>query len=100
MFTLKAVGNADALTRFQRGDEPARRAVLSELRSKPLPKVEAFPTEPTALDVEWWFSARELCDLVKKVHDLPLMGINPGVAKRDAWSSVAYKGGSEPGVLD
>lgn len=100
MFTLKAPGNSDALTRFRRGDEGARRSLLSELRNKPLPKVETYPKVPTALDVEWWFSARELCDLMKRVHDLSLMGINAGVAKRDAWSSIAYKGGSEPGVLN
>jgi beta-lactamase class A len=100
MFLLKAPGNGELLARFQHGDETARRAVLKELRDKPLPKAETYPTEPTALDVEWFFTVRELCGLMKGVHDLPLMSINPGLAKRDAWKSIAYKGGSEPGVIN
>jgi hypothetical protein len=38
--------------------------------------------------------------MMKSVHDLPFMSINPGVARRKDWSRVAYKGGSEPGVLN
>ena len=37
---------------------------------------------------------------MKKVAELPLMGINPGVASKDDWEKVAYKGGSEPGVIN
>ena len=37
---------------------------------------------------------------MSKVHDLPLMGINPGAAKKSDWDHVAYKGGSEPGVIN
>lgn len=35
-----------------------------------------------------------------QVKDLPLMGVNPGVATPQRWQSVAFKGGSEPGVLN
>jgi hypothetical protein len=28
------------------------------------------------------------------------MGINPGAVKKSDWDAVAYKGGSEPGVLN
>ena len=55
---------------------------------------------PTALDVEWHLSARELCGLIEKVHELPLMSINPGPATPSDWKAIAYKGGSEPGVLN
>ena len=92
--------NAELLARFQRGDEAGRRGVLKEAQGKPLPSVEAYPKEPTALDIEWFFTARELCELMKGVHDLPLMSINPGLAERGEWSTVAFKGGSEPGVLN
>jgi hypothetical protein len=37
---------------------------------------------------------------MKKVSDLPLMSINAGVALPTEWDRVAYKGGSEPGVLN
>lgn len=36
---------------------------------------------------------------MERVADLPLMGINPGLATRRDWARVAYKGGSGPGVL-
>jgi hypothetical protein len=50
--------------------------------------------------VEWFFSARELCRLIEGVADLPLMAINPGPVRPKSWRRIAYKGGSEPGVLN
>jgi len=50
--------------------------------------------------VEWFFSVQELCHLMEQVADLPLMRINPGVTDPTAWERVAFKGGSEPGVLN
>ncbi len=35
-----------------------------------------------------------------RVADLPLVGINPGVVDRRDWVRIAFKGGSEPGVLN
>lgn len=99
MFKLKGPGGEGALAAYRKGTESERRKVIEELAGKPLPSVEAYPTAPTALDVEWFFTPRELCALMKKVHDLPLMAINPGVAKKGDWDTVAYKGGSEPGVF-
>jgi beta-lactamase class A len=99
-FVLKTPANADLLARFEHGDEPTRRATLKETQGRSLPDAEAYPKDPTALDVEWFFTPRELCDLMKGVHDLPLMSISPGVADRKDWDAVAFKGGSEPGVLN
>ncbi|MGZ5968320.1 MAG: serine hydrolase [Polyangiales bacterium] len=100
-FVLKAKGNESLLAKWSKGDEAARRALLPEIDAAPLPKVSAVHETPTAIDeVEWKFSAHELCALVEKVHDLPLMSVNPGVAKAADWERVAYKGGSEPGVLN
>ena len=39
-----------------------------------------------AQDVEWFYSARELCTLMDGVDHLPLMSINPGVAARRDWA--------------
>lgn len=99
-FKLKAAGNAALLERWRKGDVAAKRAVLRELAKLPLPKVSEVSGSPSALDVEWYFTARETCALMKKVAELPLMGINPGVASKDDWEKVAYKGGSEPGVIN
>ncbi|GAA6621223.1 serine hydrolase [Scytonema sp. NUACC26] len=101
MFVLKGSGNLDLLKRYQTSNESQRRAILREIAKKPLPDVNEFiGTNPVALDVEWFFTAEELCELMKQVADLPLMSINPGVANAENWQQVAYKGGSEPGVLN
>lgn len=100
MFRLKAKGHDAMLERFRKATPAERTAMLDELDKLPLPKAEDYPTAVTALDVEWFFTPRELCEYMGKVHDLPLMGINPGVAKKTDWDHVAYKGGSEPGVIN
>lgn len=102
-FGLKVPRNQDLLSRYRTGGEAARRAVLEELARRSLPmlaEVQAALTTPTALDVEWYYTARELCAAMARVADLELMGINPGPATRRDWIRVAYKGGSEPGVLN
>lgn len=53
-------------------------------------------------DVEWFYTAHELCDLMAQVEDLDLMTVEPGpsVSQPEQWARVAYKGGSEAGVLN
>ncbi|WP_017750147.1 serine hydrolase [Scytonema hofmannii] len=101
IFILKGFRNRDLLKRYQTSNESQRRAILKDIVNKPLPDVNEFVgTNPVALDVEWFFTAEELCKLMGQVADLPLMSINPGVANAENWQQVAYKGGSEPGVLN
>ena len=95
---LKAKGNEELLGRWRKADEAARRLMQGELEKAPLPSIDAFPDTPTALDVEWMFSVRRLCDLAGRTKDLPLTRVSPGLATRKDWDLVAYKGGSEPGV--
>ncbi len=103
-FILKMPRNQDLLSRYRAGNEAARREMLADIRNRPLPTVEeaelAFSRGPVALDVEWFFTARELCAMIGRVAELPLMGIEPGAANRRDWARVAFKGGSEPGVLN
>ncbi|MEA2787071.1 MAG: hypothetical protein QOF71_3175, partial [Candidatus Eremiobacteraeota bacterium] len=40
------------------------------------------------------------CDLMGRVADLPLMSINPGVADPASFRSVAFKGGSDTGIIN
>ncbi|WP_235006946.1 serine hydrolase [Calothrix rhizosoleniae] len=101
LFVLKATGNDKLLQRYRQGKEKQRRQILGEIEKLPLPDVNQFiGTNPKALDMEWFFTAEELCGLMKEVGDLPLMSINPGVADAKDWQRVAFKGGSEPGVLN
>lgn len=99
-FVLKGKNNADLLQRYRQGNEAARRSLLAETLKRQLPDVFEFTGDAIAQDVEWFFTTAELCDRMERVKDLPLMGINPGVANPADWAQVAFKGGSEPGVLN
>jgi beta-lactamase class A len=90
-------GDPSLAKRFAPADEAGRRQILEEITKLPLP-TESFH-QPTALEAEWYFTPRELTDLMAQVRDLPLMAINPGFPPKTAWQRIAYKGGSEPGVL-
>lgn len=98
-FILKNPGNTDLLEQYRAADEAGRRAVLAEAAERAMANPEAF-VSPRALDVEWFFTTRELCTLMGAVEGLPLMSINPGVANPAEWERVGFKGGSEPGVLN
>ena len=100
LFKLKDPQNSDLLARYLAGDEAAKRAVLAELADRPPPDVEAFTDEPVALEAEWFFTPTELCALMAEVQALPLMSVNPGLADPADWGRVAFKGGSEAGVLN
>ena len=101
LFVLKATENDKLLQRYRQGTEAQRRQILTEIGKLPVPDVNQFiGTNPKALDMEWFFTAEELCGLMKEVGDLPFMSINPGVADAKDWQRVAFKGGSEPGVLN
>lgn len=99
-FTLKSSVNADLLDAYRQGDAASRRALLNVLSARPLPTLAQFGVEPMAIDVEWFFTVNELASLIAHVHDLPFMSINPGAATPSDWQHVAFKGGSEPGVLN
>jgi beta-lactamase class A len=101
-FALKNPQNEALLKRYRDENTRQRRAVLQELASDPLPDASLFSDKPVALDIEWFFTPRELCDLMQKVEDLPLMSVNPGGewVVPSQWERVAFKGGSEPGVLN
>jgi beta-lactamase class A len=99
MFALKDPANADLRMRYAAGDIRKRRAVISLVAARALPAADVFIGAPLSPDVEWFFTARELCKLMLHLADLPLTRINPGPADPAEWSAVSYKGGSDAGVL-
>jgi beta-lactamase class A len=99
-FVLKAKGNEALLERYRKADEAGRRAMLAEIDAKPLPDAGQFGDAVTATDIEWFFTANELCGLVSKGSDAEVFRINPGLANPAQWRQVAFKGGSEGGVLN
>jgi hypothetical protein len=81
------------------GDAATRRAILDRIAGAPIPAPAAL-SQGITHEVEWFMTAQELCSLLDATADLPSVGINPGLADRKDWQSVAYKGGSEIGVLN
>ncbi|HEY9641258.1 MAG TPA: serine hydrolase [Coleofasciculaceae cyanobacterium] len=102
LFTLKAPDNAVLLQRYAASNEVQRRTLLQQINQLPLSGEVFADGQPVASDsVEWFFTPRELCSLMQQTADLPLMGVNPSSNVNPAdWAQVAYKGGSEPGVLN
>jgi beta-lactamase class A len=100
LFVLKDPAHAALRAAYLRGNQAQRLAAITQAEALPLPSPSLFGGGPVAPNVEWFFSARQLCGLMQQVHTLPLMGINPGIANPSDWRSVAFKGGSEPGVLN
>ncbi|MEM6985400.1 MAG: serine hydrolase [Pseudomonadota bacterium] len=98
-FKLKDPAQADLRATWQQGDPETRRDVLSELEQRPLPPLSIFGTQPLALDIEWFISAREMCGHLRAVGFDWAMTRNAAQLDRSRWSRVAYKGGSEPGVF-
>jgi beta-lactamase class A len=99
-FVLKDPARAGLRAAYLDGNEAQRLAVVEKAEALPLPSAILFTGGPVAPRIEFFFSVRQLCGLMQQVHTLPLMSIYPGVAKPSDWKSVAFKGGSEPGVLN
>ena len=76
-----------------------RRRLLEELAGRPLPRLGQV-TGTWRAEAEWLISARDLCRLMSAVGDLEITQINPGPVSKAGWRKVAYKGGSETGVLN
>jgi beta-lactamase class A len=95
---------------FLKGDIETREAYLAASPEEKLEIVEDLANRPMpALNpnlplhdqgIEWYVPATRLCELIDGVAHLDIMSINPGVATAGDWANVAYKGGSETGVLN
>ncbi|MEZ4498039.1 MAG: serine hydrolase [Thermomicrobiales bacterium] len=112
MFLLK-LGDEDTRNAFVAANEADRRAQLDELSRASLPPIADVVawTSPVAIDtIEWFATVRDIEHALLWLRDAwarpglepvkDIMMANLGVPfDRDIWSQVAFKGGSEPGVL-
>ena len=98
MFALKTKNGGALRAAWRAGDATARRALIARLEAAPLDE-NALALAPADADIEWHFTNRRLCALMAGVRDLPLFTINPGVANASDWKHVAFKGGSDSGVI-
>lgn len=100
MFVLHSSTNGDLRSAYLAAKTPRERlAVARRTDARPLPRVEQLLTSPL-LSIEWHYSVRQLCGLMERVADLPLMSINPGAADPSDFRHVAYKGGSDTGAIN
>jgi beta-lactamase class A len=100
VFILKSTEGASSRGMYLTVDSPAGRAgVLQRIDALPLPGIDQMMTTPD-LAIEWHYSVRDLCKLMERVASLGLMSINPGVANPADFDSIAYKGGSDTGVIN
>ena len=112
MFLLK-LGDEDTRNAFVAANEADRRAQLDELSRASLPPISDVVawTSPVAVDtIEWFATMRDIEHALLSLRDAwarpglepvkDIMMANLGLPfDRDIWSLVAFKGGSEPGVL-
>lgn len=81
---------------------PARRtALLEETASLPLPEDPSAFLAVQLPAIEWFYTVEELCALIEPLVELPLTGINDGgLPNAGRWARIAFKGGSEAGVMN
>lgn len=99
---------------YIRADEPARKALLSpdaDLAKLDLTRdLLKFWQEPHAIeDLGWFASAEDLCKLMMEFRRLEqrptlerlgtMLRQERGLEFEEEWTSIAYKGGMEPGVV-
>jgi beta-lactamase class A len=97
LFVLRT--HPDLLAKWKTGHRSARSRLLVQSARLPVPGPSEITSSIGDLSVEWLYTPRELCALMDKVANLPLMSINPGVADPAKFARIVFKGGSEPGVL-
>jgi hypothetical protein len=116
LFTIKMNKDESLADRYANADEDKRRLMLAEggdvAKSGPdLTRVPGWKSPIEIEHVEWFATAPECCRVmadIRRLEQLPGMEplgkslrINPGMPfDKETWKSVAFKGGSEPGVMN
>lgn len=97
LFQLKA--DKPLSDAYLSGATSDRTTILKQLSERELPSVAAASSLYTP-GLEWMIPVRRLCRLAAAVSDIDVFAINPGPVRPGSWQRVAYKGGSETGVLN
>ena len=96
-FVLKA--DPDLAGRYAEADADQRAAIISEIAGRELPPAAQVIGQHDE-GVEWYVSNATLCELAGAVRSLDVFAIESGPVDAGRWREVAYKGGSETGVLN
>ena len=115
LFELKLLASPDERAAYVAADVAHRRRQLEALGKRGLAgamdHAGAFKTPVSIDSIEWFASPEDLCTLMVDLHERAaapatapvgaILSVNPGIpddAKQ--FSTIRFKGGSEPGVLD
>jgi len=107
-FTIVKFTDDEFRARYLAADADQRRQILDdEVASMPLPPLTNITSVTDPIDVEsleWFASPVDLCQVLTSLADnseaAAILARNPGMPDESGlWSSILFKGGSEPGVL-
>ncbi|MBB4121893.1 serine hydrolase [Martelella radicis] len=96
-FALKA--DPELAQEYAAASETEKPATAKKAAAGPLPAVSDV-LGPMTTGVEWPLSNAKLCALMGEVATADVFSVNPGPVRAGDWKSVAFKGGSETGVLN
>ncbi|HAZ13157.1 MAG: hypothetical protein A2X86_20825 [Bdellovibrionales bacterium GWA2_49_15] len=100
MFKLKGALSEQQTSEYIKATISEKKKILSDLEKIPKEKVDFSSIKPKLIDqIEWFATTKEICSLIFSMKGLNILSINPGLATKENWNYVGYKGGSEPGVI-
>ncbi|MBS3813067.1 serine hydrolase [Candidatus Bipolaricaulota bacterium] len=98
VFNLK-YGPKDLREKYVNVGKEKKREILNGFEGLEV-SVSDVKNEPTLIgQIEWFFSTKELAEVIYDIRDTSEIFINPGLTTKGDWYRAGYKGGSEPGVL-
>jgi beta-lactamase class A len=101
MFILKLGKDEKFVNWFLQADSKTKRVVLEYLDTFDIKTLDpTLFTSPRFIKLEWYATTEDLCRTIESLKDVPALSINSGFLKKEEWFYIAYKGGSEPGVLN
>lgn len=102
LFQLIAPGAETSQERYRAAGAQERRQLLSGLKSQALPRPDQVGRTASWQNVEWYLTAREICELLRNVKLAPALdGTSEPLFEGMNWQRIGYyKGGSEYGVLN
>ena len=101
LFVLKLDRSDEYIKWFVNADTKTKRLELKKMDTVNISQLNIYKfTKPIHLGIEWFATTEQLCKVIESLKDAPALSINAGIVDKKDWYFVAYKGGSEPGVLN
>jgi len=98
-FRLKHKASEETRKNYINGNLETKREILENIKDLNI-RAQDVPNEPVLIkEIEWFFSTKELAKTMYELKEVEELQINPGLANKNNWYKVGYKGGSEAGVL-